>query len=106
MHDLLEIIPTPNIIDIAKLRKGGDLSSENCNSAIKARRILVQLIEKQDGIVHEFDCVQHLRCVWFNGSAKAVYAFLTIYPEDSLDKISSFLRVSLDLAQVIRAYHK
>ena len=72
----------------------------------KKRRILVEFIENQDGIVHEVDCVKHLRGVWFNGAAKAVSTFLTTYLEDSLKEISSFLCVKPDLAQVIRAYHK
>ena len=100
------MIPTPNGIDIAKLANSGALSSDTCNSARKTRRILVELIENQDGIVHEVDCVQNLRCVWFNGASKAVSTFLTTYLEDSLKEISSFLRVNPYLAQVIRAYHK
>ena len=100
------MIPTPNIIDIAKIGNGEDLSSDTCNSARKVRRILVKFIEKQYGIVHEVECVWHLRYFWFNGAAKAVSAFLTTYIEDILDKISSFLGVSPDLVQVIRVYHK
>ena len=80
------MIPTPNIIYVSKLGNGGALSSDTCISAQKSRRILVQLIEKQYGIVHEVDCVQHLHCVWFNGDAKVVSAFLTTYLEESLEK--------------------
>ena len=83
--DLLQMIPTPNGIDIAKLGNGGALSSDTCNSARKTRQILVEWIENQDGIVHEVDCVQHLRCVWFNGAAKDVSTLLTTYLEDSLE---------------------
>ena len=104
--DLLQMIPTPNGIDIAKLGDCGALSSETCTSARKTRRILVELIEKQDGIIYELDCVQHLRYVWFNGAAKSVSTFLAMYLEDSLEEISSFLCVNPDLAQVICAYHK
>ena len=106
MTDLLHMIPTPNGIDISKLGNGGALSSNTCNSARKTRRILVELIENQDGIVHEVDYVQHLWCVWFIGTAKALSTFLTTYLEDSLKEISSFLCVNAYLAQVIRAYHK
>ena len=106
MPDLLEMIPTPNGIDIYKLGNGGALSSEPCNLSQKSRPILVHFIENQDDIFHVVDCVQHLHCVWFNGDTKAVSEFLTTYLEDSLDKISSFLRVSPYLAQVIRADHK
>ena len=44
--------------------------------------------------------------MWINGAAKAVSAYLKEYLEDSLDGISSYLRISPDLAQIIRAYHK
>ena len=100
------MIPTHNSIYIAKLGNGGALSSDTCNSERKARWILVQFIEKKDVIVHEVDCVQQLRYVLFDGAAKAVSAYLTTYLEDSLDEIISFLCLSPDLAQVIRAYHK
>ena len=100
------MILTHNSIDIANIGNGRALSSDTCNLARKARRIFVRFIEKQDGIVHEVDCVQQLFCAWFNGAAKEVYSFLTTYLEDSLEEISSFLHVSPDLAQVIRAYHK
>ena len=74
---MLEIIPTPIRIDIAKLGNGRSLSSDTCNLERKARRILVQFIENKDGIVYEVYCVQNLRSVWFNGAAKVVSVFLT-----------------------------
>ena len=50
--------------------------------------------------------MQHLRNVWINGVDKAVKKYMTEFISKSLDDISSFLRVSPDLAQVIRAFHK
>ena len=50
--------------------------------------------------------MQHLRNVWINGVAKAVNKYLTEFLQESLEEISSFLRVSSDLAHVIRAFHK
>ena len=50
--------------------------------------------------------MQHLRNVWINGVAKAVNKYLTEFLQESLEEISSFLRVSPDLAHVIRAFHK
>jgi len=47
-----------------------------------------------------------LRNVWINGIAKAVSGFMKEYLSDSLDNISSFLRISPDLAHIIRAYYK
>ena len=87
--DLLDMISTPNIIYISNLGNYGALSSDTCNSARKARRILVQLIEEQDGIFYEVDCVQNLHYVWFNGDAKSVSTFLTTYLEYSLEKPSA-----------------
>ena len=50
--------------------------------------------------------MKHLRNVWINGVAKAVNKYLTEFLQESLEEISSFLRVSPDLAHVIRAFHK
>lgn len=50
--------------------------------------------------------MQHLRNVWINGVAIAVNKFMSEYLAESLEEISSFLRVSPDLAHVIRAFHK
>ena len=50
--------------------------------------------------------MQHLRNVWINGVAKAVNKYLTEFLQESLEKFSSFLRVSPDLAHVLRAFHK
>ena len=104
--DLLNMIQTTNSIDIAKLANGRALSPDSCNSAHKSRRILVQLIEKQGGIVHEVYCVQHLHYVRFNAFSNAVFAFITTYLEDSLEEVIRFLCVFPDLAQLIRSYHK
>ena len=50
--------------------------------------------------------MQHLRNVWINGVAKAVSKFMNGFFEDSLDNISHFLRVSLDLKIFIRDFQK
>ena len=50
--------------------------------------------------------MQHLRNVLINGVAKAVNKYMTEFLNKILDDISIFLRVSLDLAHVIRAFHK
>ena len=63
-------------------------------------------MDEIEGSIYEQDCMNHLRCIWLNGTAKAVSGFMTTHLRDSLDNISSFLRVSPDLAHVILAYHK
>ena len=106
--DLLELIPNERSIDLTKLTTGdgGAITTDTCNSARKTRRLLVEMCEGQGNTLYEQDCFHHLRNVWINGVAKAISKFLTEYLHDSLDNISSFLRVSPDLAHVIRAYHK
>ena len=93
-------------IDIKKLTDGA-VTTDTCNSARKTRRILVEIVAQIDGgVVHEQDCFHHLRNVWINGITEAVSGFMKEYLSDSLDEISSFLRISPDLAHIIRAYHK
>ena len=96
-------LPLPESINISKLGHGGAVTTDTCNSAQKTRRILVDNV---GGRVHEMDCMHHLRNVWLNGVAKAVNSYLKDFLEESLDNIASFLRVSPDLAQVTRAFHK
>ena len=104
--DLLDLIPDVDKIDINKLTNGC-VTTDTCNSAQKTRRILVKIVSEIDGgIVHEQDCFHHLRNVWINGVAKSVSSYMKEYLSDSLDNISSFLRISPDLAHIIRAYHK
>ena len=97
------MIPDPEEIDLDKLGKQGTLTTDTCNTAQKVRRILVTHI---NGDVNEQDCMHHLRNVWINGVAKAVNVYMKDFLQDSLDEISSFLRVSPDLANIIRAFHK
>ena len=104
--NLLQYIPAPENIDIVKMGNNGAITSDTCNAAKKARRQFCKAVTDVGGIVHEIDCVHHLRNIWIKGAAKAVSGFLHTFLADSLDEISSFLRVSPDLLQIIRAYHK
>ena len=63
-------------------------------------------MDEIEGLVYEQDRMNHLHCIWLNGTAKAVSGFMTTHLRDSLDNILSFLRVSPNLAHVILAYHK
>ena len=101
--DLLLLIPDPDSINIDKLGDGGTITTYACNLAQKVHRLLVEYI---NGTVNEQDCMQQLRNAWINGVAKAVNKYLTEFLQESLEEISSFLRVSPDLAHVIRAFHK
>lgn len=97
------MIPDPDSIDIKKLGDGGSVGTDTCAAAQKERKILVKTI---GGRCHEQDCMNHLRNVWINGMSKDVSKFLNEYLADSLEEISSILRVNPDLSMVIRAYDK
>ena len=84
------MIPSPDSINVDKLGKGGTITTDTCNAAQKVYRLLVEYI---NGTVNNQDCMQHLRNVWINGFAKAVNMYISEFLEESLDDISSFLRV-------------
>ena len=104
--ELLDLLPNEDDIDIAELGHGGSITTDTCNAARKMRRLLASVIESKQGTVYEQDCFHHLRCLWVNGSVKAITAYMSSFLEDSLDEISNFLRVSPDFSDVIRAFHK
>ena len=89
------MIPDPEEIRIEKLGLGGSVNTDTCAAAQKERRLIVQKI---GGRCHEQDCWNHLRNVWINGMSKSVSKFLNEYLEDSLEEISSILRVNPDLS--------
>ena len=101
--DLFLLIPDPDRINIDKLGDGGTITTDICNAAQKVRLLLVEYI---NGTFNEQDCMQHLRNVCINGVAKAVNKYLTEFLQESLEEISSFLRVSPYLTHVTRAFHK
>ena len=101
--DLLDRIPDPEGVNIDKLGDGGTITTDTCNATQKISCLLVEYIH---GTVNEQDCMQHLRNVWINGVAKAVNKYMSEFLEESLDEISSFQRVSPDLAHVICAFNK
>ena len=105
-QDLLDYVPMPSSIDIAKIGNDGAIASDTCNAALKSRRILAGVVKDAGGVVHEIDCVHHLRNIWIKAAAKEVSSFLSVFLGDSLQEIASIFRVSPDLLQVIRAYHK
>ena len=101
--DLLLLIPDPDSINIDKLGDGGTITIDTCNAAQKVCWLIVEYI---NGTVNEKYCMKHLRNVWINGVAKDVNKYLTEFLQESLEEIFCFLRVSQDLAHVIRAFHK
>ena len=100
--DLLDMIPQPDSINIDKLGECGTITTDMCNAAQKVCRFLVEHINVH---VNKQDCMQHLRYLWINLVAKAINKYMTEFLNESLDDISSFIRVSPDLAHVICAFH-
>ena len=109
--DLLEFLPMPDDVDLAKIHNNGCITTDTCNGAKRLQRIFVEYVkeiapEGSEGHVRVMDCMQHVRNVIIKGAAKAVSSFLSTFLQDNLEEISSWLRVSPDLANVIYAYHK
>lgn len=85
-----ELVPSPDGIDLNKLTKDTVITTDTCNTARKLRRVLVQMIKdvtNEDGEIFEFDCMNHLRNVWFGGMEKAVTQRLNAILRTSLDEI-------------------
>ena len=100
--DKIELVPSPDEIDIEKLGDGGVVMTDTCNAAQKLRRILVSIA---DG-VFDLDCVNHLRNVWFGGVEKALTKHLNELLRTSLDDINTTLRVTASISAIIRAIDK
>ena len=79
-QDLIEMVPSPDSIDITKLGKQGLIMTDSCNAAQKARHLLQYAI---GGMVHEFDCHHHLRNVWIKGMEKCDSVFLQVVVSDT-----------------------
>ena len=96
-------LPSPDEIDIVKLGKGGAITTDTCNAAMKTRHILVNRI---GGTVHEMDCMHHLRNVHLKGVEKALTTYLNTYLKDTIEDIDPSLRVSSSMSALIRAFDK
>ena len=97
--DKVDLVPSPDSIDINKLGGGGVVMTDTCNTAQKLRRILV---ECADGI-SDLDCMNHLRNVWVGNMEKALSKYLNDFLRCSLDDIDPKLRVVASIGAVIRA---
>ena len=95
-------IPLPAQIDIQKLGHGGVITTDTCNQAQKVRRILCEIVV---GAL-DYDCMNHLRNVWFGSMEKTSTKELNLYLRTSLDEIDPKLRVSTSMSALIRAVDK
>mmetsp|Transcript_10920 Transcript_10920/g.19096 ORF Transcript_10920/g.19096 Transcript_10920/m.19096 type:complete len:299 (+) Transcript_10920:1323-2219(+) len=83
-------IPRPDSININKLGQGGNIMTDTCNTARKIRRILVDEI---DG-AYDYDCMNHLRNVWFGNMEKKLTRELNQEMRESIDAIDPRLLVA------------
>jgi hypothetical protein len=100
--DKVELVPSPDSIDIDKLGGGGVVMTNTCNTAQKLRRILV---EASDDIL-DLDCMNHLRNVWVGNMEKSLSKYLNDLLRCSLDEIDPRLRVAASISALIRAVDK
>ena len=118
-------IPDPGEMNIAKF-KDGMISSDNCNSALKVKRLLVAAV--QEAIKHNYtaeeweafnaeekeaklrvlegDCYNHLRNVWFGRMSNGITEKLKDKLKDELETIDFRLRVGTGMDGVLRALDK
>jgi hypothetical protein len=103
-QDLIEMLPSPDDIDITKLGvHAGLIMTDSCNSAWKARRLLQHKI---GGNVYELDYHHHLRNVWIKGMEQSVSSYLRVIVTNSLEKIPPELRVMCVYSAIARAWDK
>jgi hypothetical protein len=95
-------IPSPDVIDIQKLGHGGCITTDTCNQAQKVQRLLSEHIPAS----FNYDCMNHLRNVWFCGAEKALTKDLNNHLQSSLDEIDPKLRVTAAMSANIRAINK
>ena len=98
----LQLVPTEAELDVMKFGQGANVITDTCNAARKLRRILVETIKD----CYEFDCMHHLRNVWFGNMEKRLTTKLNLILRSSLDEIDPTLRVSASISAMIRAIDK
>ena len=97
-----KLVPSPDQIDKSKFGSGAVFNTDTCAAAQKLCRILVEACVGS----YDFDCMHHLRNVWFGGVKKALTSRLNEILRDSADEIDPKLRVSASISAVIRAVNK
>ena len=113
-------------MNIAKLGNGGMITADNCNPALKVKRLMVEAVqaaikhehtaEEWDALseeeqvakllVLEGDCWQHLRNVWFGRVTNGITNKLNVKLKEELEAIDFRLRVGTDMVGVLRACDK
>ena len=90
-------LPSPEQINIQKLGHGGVIMTDTCNQAQKVRRLICdQVVGALD-----YDCMNHLRNVWFGATEKGCTKDLNIHLRTSLDEIDPKLRVTTSMSAFV-----
>ena len=118
-------LPDPSEMCVSKLA-GGAITSDNCNGALKVKRLLVEVVQakvkatytadawaalteaervKRLG-VYEVDCHNHLRNVWLAKATAALTGRLKEKHKEELEVIDFRLRVGTDMVLLLRALDK
>ena len=82
-----DLLPSPKEIDVNKFSENGVFNTDTCATAQKLRRILIDEVPG----AYDFDCMHHLRNVWFGGMEKALTSRLIEILKESTGKIDSKL---------------
>ena len=113
--ELLDQLPDPIKLTLARLAAGGWLMTDTCNTAQKFRRLLREIIEaegKEAGMtpdeinVYEADCWHHLRNVWIGAVVLKLGKHLAEVLSKDLDAIPFMLRVTTDVTNLGMATEK
>ena len=86
--------PHKSEIDPKKLSSSANVITDTCNEAQKLRRILVDTIVG----CYEYDCMHHLRNVWFGNMEKKLTKKLNALLRSDLDEFDPRLRVTASIS--------
>ncbi len=76
----VDLVPCKTNININKFKDGGQITSDTCNGAQKIQQILTEMIVGS----YDYDCMHHLRNVWFGGMEKKLTVYLNILFRSSI----------------------
>ena len=97
-----DLVPPESEIDPKKLSSGANVITDTCNAAQKLRRILVDTI----GGCYEYDCMHHLRNIWFGNMEKKLTKKLNAMLRSDLDEIDPRFRVTMSVSALLCAVDK
>ena len=116
-QDLLDQLPLPLKLTLARFHNKGWIMTDTCNTARKFRRLLrehiVRLakeenpdITEEEINVLEADCWHHLRNVWLKEVVKRLGELLSDALKEDLEAIHFTLRVTTDVNNLLMASEK